>query len=151
MFIYFWDRTWVGEKQGERHTHIESEAGSRLRAVSTEPDAGSNPQTTRSWPEPKSDIRPTKPPRRPSWEYFKIFLQLEKYRTIWMWQSRVNFYDQAQNFKRVISVAVPGLTAGPWFPRVQVQVLSLGILQWKVVRSRYLWNVSWCCEPWGAI
>ena len=38
--IYFWeterDRAWVGEGQRERET--ESEAGSRLRAVSTEPD-----------------------------------------------------------------------------------------------------------------
>ena len=42
MFIYFWeregDRARVGEGQGERET--ESEAGSRLWAVNTEPDAG---------------------------------------------------------------------------------------------------------------
>ena len=40
MFICFWrrERVWVGEGQGERET--ESEAGSRLWAVSTEPDAG---------------------------------------------------------------------------------------------------------------
>ena len=44
MFIYFWEREWerdralVGEKQRKGDT--ESEAGSRLSAVSTEPDAG---------------------------------------------------------------------------------------------------------------
>ena len=40
MFIYFWerDRAWVGE--GQREGETESEAGSRLWAVSTEPDAG---------------------------------------------------------------------------------------------------------------
>ena len=50
MFIYFWqrereresaharERTWAGE--GQRKGDTESEAGSRLRAVSTEPDAG---------------------------------------------------------------------------------------------------------------
>ena len=45
MFMYFWekerDRVWAGEEQRERHT--ESEAGSRLWAVSTEPDAGLEP------------------------------------------------------------------------------------------------------------
>ena len=42
MFIYFWerewDRVWVGE--GQREEDTESEAGSRLWAVSTEPDTG---------------------------------------------------------------------------------------------------------------
>ena len=42
MFIYFWetDRAWEGEGQREREVDTESEAGSRLWAVSTEPDAG---------------------------------------------------------------------------------------------------------------
>ena len=42
MFIYFWeterDRAWVGE--GQRDGDTESEAGSRLWAVSTEPNVG---------------------------------------------------------------------------------------------------------------
>ena len=42
MFIYFWDRerdsAWAGEGQRERET--ESKAGSRIWAVSAEPDAG---------------------------------------------------------------------------------------------------------------
>ena len=46
MFIYFdrereRDRAWVGE--GQREGDTESEAGSRLQAVSTEPDAGLEP------------------------------------------------------------------------------------------------------------
>ena len=49
----------------EREGDTESEAGSRLPAVSTEPDAGSNPRTVRSWPEPKADASPMEPPRRP--------------------------------------------------------------------------------------
>ena len=44
MFIYFWDRDRQsmkrGEGQREREGDTESEAGSRLWAVSTEPDAG---------------------------------------------------------------------------------------------------------------
>ena len=40
MFIYFWDRdrAWTGD--GQREGDTESETGSRLWAVSTEPDAG---------------------------------------------------------------------------------------------------------------
>ena len=38
VFIYFWDSAWAGEGQRERET--ESEAGSKLWAVSTKPDAG---------------------------------------------------------------------------------------------------------------
>ena len=45
IFIYFWDRerdrAWVGEGQRERDT--ESEAGSRLWAISPEPEAGLEP------------------------------------------------------------------------------------------------------------
>ena len=42
MFIYFWerDRQSVSGEAAEREGDIESEAGSRLRAVSTEPNAG---------------------------------------------------------------------------------------------------------------
>ena len=39
--VYLWERAWVGEWQREGET--ESEAGSSLWAVSTEPDAGLKP------------------------------------------------------------------------------------------------------------
>ena len=39
MFIYFWERA-RAEGGAEREGDTESEAGSGLRAVSTEPDAG---------------------------------------------------------------------------------------------------------------
>ena len=55
----------------EREGDTESEAGSRLRAVSTELTRGSNPQTARSRPGPKLDAQPTEPPRRPM--LYKIF------------------------------------------------------------------------------
>ena len=40
MFIYFWEinRAWAGD--GQREVDTEAEAGSRLWAVNTEPDAG---------------------------------------------------------------------------------------------------------------
>ena len=45
MFIYFWDRERQSMNGGgaEREGDTESETGSRLRAVSPEPDAGLKP------------------------------------------------------------------------------------------------------------
>ena len=40
MFIYFWERVSVSEGGAEREGDTESEAGSRLWAVITEPDMG---------------------------------------------------------------------------------------------------------------
>ena len=42
MFIYFWEREWdkVWGGEGQREGDTESEAGSGLWAVITEPDAG---------------------------------------------------------------------------------------------------------------
>ena len=68
MFIYFWERerawAWAGEGQGERETQNPKQApGSELSAQS--PMQGSNSQTMRSWPEPRSGAQPTEPPGRP--------------------------------------------------------------------------------------
>ena len=55
----------------DREGDTESEAGSRLWAVSTEPAVGLKSQTSRSWPEPKSDVQPTELARCPNLtEYF---------------------------------------------------------------------------------
>ena len=66
-FIHFLierDRAWVGEGQRERETHNPKQApGSELAAQS--PTRVSDPWTVRSWPELKSDTRPTEPPRCP--------------------------------------------------------------------------------------
>ena len=43
MFNYFWERDRVWAREGQRDTHTESEAGSGLQAVSTEPDTGLEP------------------------------------------------------------------------------------------------------------
>ena len=40
MFIYFWERDRAWEAEGQREGVTEPEAGSRLWAVSTEPDVG---------------------------------------------------------------------------------------------------------------
>ena len=58
MFIYFWeterDRARAEEEQKERETqNVKQASGSELSEQS--PMGGSNPQTMRSWPEPKSD------------------------------------------------------------------------------------------------
>ena len=52
------DRQWVhvGEEQREKEGDTESEAGSRLWAVSTEPDMGLELMNARSWPELKQAL-----------------------------------------------------------------------------------------------
>ena len=50
----------------EREGDTESEAGSRLPAVSTEPDVGLELTNCEIMTEPKSVAQPTEPPRHPS-------------------------------------------------------------------------------------
>ena len=58
------DRAWTGEGQRERETqNLKQAPGSEPSAQS--PTRGSNSQTARWWPELKSDVEPTEPPRRP--------------------------------------------------------------------------------------
>ena len=69
MFIHFLrdrerDKAQAGERQIERETQNRKQTpGSELSAQS--PMRGSNSQTARSGPEPKSDAQPTEPPRCP--------------------------------------------------------------------------------------
>ena len=66
FFIFETERETEHEQGGrrERETQNRKQApGSELSAQS--PTRGSNSQTVRSWPEPKSDAQPAKPPRRP--------------------------------------------------------------------------------------
>ena len=60
MFIYFWEREtehkWLGvEREGDTESELSTQS----------PTQGSNPQTERSWPEPKADAQPTEPPGLP--------------------------------------------------------------------------------------
>ena len=72
--VYFWEResrVQVGEGQRERETEdLKQTPGSKLSAQS--PTQDSNPRTTRSWPEPKSDAQLTEPPRRPESTSFLV-------------------------------------------------------------------------------
>ena len=75
MFIYFWDRdrAWTREGQRQRETRNPKQApGSERSAQSL--TRSSNPQTARSWPEPKSDAQPSEPPRRPRTFLFLMFI-----------------------------------------------------------------------------
>ena len=50
MLIYFWERERsMSERGAEREGHTESEAGSRLWAVCTEPDTGLGSRTQELW------------------------------------------------------------------------------------------------------
>ena len=65
VYLFLRERQSVmGEGQRERETQNPKQTpGSELSAQS--PARGSNPQSVRSRPEPKSDTQPTEPPRRP--------------------------------------------------------------------------------------
>ena len=67
MFIFGTerDRAWAGEGQREREIqNLKQAPGSELSAQS--PTRGSNSQTARSRPEPKSDAQLPEPPRHPN-------------------------------------------------------------------------------------
>ena len=67
MFIFEREKEREAEHEWERGREsgdTESEAGSRLWAISTEPNVGLE-LTVRSRPEPKSDAQPTQPPGAP--------------------------------------------------------------------------------------
>ena len=67
MFIFETEResTSAQAGEGQREGDTESETGSRLRAVSTEPDAGLELTDCEIVTWLKSDASPTGPPRRP--------------------------------------------------------------------------------------
>ena len=63
----------------EREGDTESEAGSRLRAISPEPDAGLEPTDREIATWLKSDAQPTAPPGRPTpdtWPFAKATFPL---------------------------------------------------------------------------
>ena len=66
-FIYFWDRERQSMNGGgaEREGDTESETGSRIRAISPEPDAGLELTDREIVTWLKSDAQPTAPPRLP--------------------------------------------------------------------------------------
>ena len=64
MCIYFWEREKETEcKQGRKTQNRKQAPGSERSAQS--PAWGSNPRTMRSWPELKSNVQRTEPPRCP--------------------------------------------------------------------------------------
>ena len=70
MFLFIFERESMSRGGAERGGDRGSEAGCVLTAVS--PMRGSNSQTTRSLPEPKSDTQPTEPPTHPTFGNFNI-------------------------------------------------------------------------------
>ena len=75
MLIYFWESETqsVRGRGSEEEGDTESEAGSRLWAISTEPDVGLELTNGEIRPELKSDAQQTEPPKHPCCSYFSIF------------------------------------------------------------------------------
>ena len=64
--VYFWEKETEYEQRGakrEETQNLKQASGSELSAQN--PTQGSNSQTARLRPEPKSDTQPTEPPRHP--------------------------------------------------------------------------------------
>ena len=63
LFIYLreneWERAWERRRSG----------GEADSPRSWEPDAGLDPESLGSWPEPKAVVQPTEPPRRPIFSF----------------------------------------------------------------------------------
>ena len=98
MFIYFWEREGQSVSEGgvEREGDTESEAGSTLWAVSTEPDTGLEPRNGEimTWAEVGflTDWAIQMPPK-------KIFKMYTKYNTSWSkWKIDWTFKNQAMWF-----------------------------------------------------
>ena len=81
MFIYF-ERERVGERE---HAQVSGEGQRERETGNLKQD--SNPQTMRSWPGPKSDAQPTKPPRCPNPAFLGMKLMF------WGSDSRVFFRE----------------------------------------------------------
>ena len=73
MFIYFWERDSMSGEGAEREGDTESETGSRIWAVNTEPDSGLELMSHEIMTWAKLVAQPTEPPRCPEIEYFLIF------------------------------------------------------------------------------
>ena len=61
FLLYFWERDPVRAGEGEREMETESEAGSRLQAVSEEPDVGFELTDCKIMTWAKVDAQPTEP------------------------------------------------------------------------------------------
>ena len=94
-----------GGAERERETQNPKQApGSELSAQS--PMRGSNSQTVRSWPEPKSDAQPTEPPRRPTTWHFK---KLNSH----FLSKKYNFWTFKITYNTIINVKIVPLSGLP--------------------------------------
>ena len=105
LFIYSWKTHW--EKQ--RHRQRERQA------PYVEPDAGLDPRTSGSWPEPQTDARPLSHPGAPTW----LFLYVDHlYHYHWMLSS----FPESGTHLWIISLCsslVPDIIASaPWNSRI---------------------------------
>ena len=82
-FIYFWDRERQSMNGGgaEREGDTELETGSRLWAISPEPDAGLEPTDREIVTWLKSDAQPTAPPRGPYFIFSNTLFKFQRLQT----------------------------------------------------------------------
>ena len=116
MFIYFWQRQGQREREAQ---NLKQAPGPEQSAQS--PTRGSNPQTVRSWPEPKSNAQPTEPPRRPEIDFTSDLSLNTLSRSLWLFSKRREKHFPLLAFKWPWSsfhlTSLPH--RGPWAPALQ--------------------------------
>ena len=156
MFIYFWDRERQSMNGGgpEREGDRESEAGSRLRAVSTEPDAGLEltDREIMTWAEVGGST---------DWANLRINLNSSTpTRPFWIWPSLPGQHSVCSCSPPCLSPWAPLGLAVPFSLRPSFKLLSAFTtpsptptppwdLRFNVLVSRNLWPLTGREIPWA--
>ena len=161
MFIHFWERErhrlWVGEGQRERETQNPKQVPDSELSAWT-PTWGSNSWTARSWPELKSDARPTELPRCPYLYFLHSFYFLREREREWAGEGQGERERESQAGSMLSAepntVLIP-TTPGSWpeaKPRVghstdwatqTLQELYLNMVPASLENSRIVWKDVW--------
>ena len=97
VFVFFFDVLFMLERDGDRareqrrgREREENTIRSGFQALNRQPS--SHPGTVKSWPERKSDAKPTEPPRRPH-DYFQLGYSQSSF-------SSGNYVDNSIGYKK---------------------------------------------------
>ena len=143
FIIHFWKTETVCE--GERETHCQKQApGSRLSAQSLM--WGSNPQTMRSWPELKSEVQLTEPPKHPLGIAFNdiSWLQTPKvlYSTAWSCVSCATMLSLTFPPKKIVTIPILSTYCIKWDKACEKFSIHSVHSKWSVYISYYYFKMK---------
>ena len=167
LHLFIFERQSTSRGGAAREWDTESQAGSGLWAVSTEPGwgGGTHKPWVRSWPEPKSDAQPTEPPRRPQNNFYSKW-RGEHFQNKIAVQENVGF---SVNISLLFSVYLfilreresregaerregekefqAGSVAVSTEPNSWLELTTREIMTWAKIKSQML---TWLCHPGGS-